>query len=78
MLQRLTLNSIRLGIFCFLVSSVLQSQSPAQAPVFAITQEDSTIKFYVKASVSLVGTFKEHTCFRCFWCCFWFLSAQFR
>ncbi len=31
----------------------------AQAPVFVITQEESTIKFYVKASVDLAGSFDK-------------------
>jgi polyisoprenoid-binding protein YceI len=35
------------------------SLSQAQAPVFSISQPDSSVKFYVKASVSLVGTFEK-------------------
>lgn len=31
----------------------------AQTPVFAVTPDDSTIKFYVKASVALVGNFDK-------------------
>jgi polyisoprenoid-binding protein YceI len=33
----------------------------AQVPVFATTPEDSSIKFYVKASVALVGNFDQWT-----------------
>jgi polyisoprenoid-binding protein YceI len=38
---------------------VFPSLSRAQAPVFVITPEKSTIKFYVKASVALVGNFDK-------------------
>jgi polyisoprenoid-binding protein YceI len=38
---------------------VLPSVSRAQAPVFAITPEDSSIKFNVKASVAIVGDFDK-------------------
>ena len=38
----------------------LRPESPATSvPVFAISEEDSSIKFYVKASVSLTGVFKK-------------------
>ncbi len=48
---------MRLSIFCLLASSVFPSVSRAQAPVFAIMKEESSIKFSVKASVALEGTF---------------------
>ena len=49
---------MRLAVVCLLVSTLLPSRSRAQdVPVFALTPEDSTIKFYVKASVALVGVF---------------------
>src|SRR5205085_8359545 len=35
------------------------SLSRAQAPVFQIVPEDSKVTFYVKATVSLVGTFEK-------------------
>jgi polyisoprenoid-binding protein YceI len=59
MFERFTFSSTRLAVFCFLASAVFPSLSRAQAPVFSITPEDSTIKFYVKASVALVGTFEK-------------------
>jgi hypothetical protein len=34
-----------------------QAQAPAGVPVIEITKEDSSIKFNVKASVAIVGTF---------------------
>jgi polyisoprenoid-binding protein YceI len=57
--QRLTLSNMRL-VICFLAFAVLPSLSRAQdAPVFTITPEDSTVTFYVKASVALKGNFDK-------------------
>jgi polyisoprenoid-binding protein YceI len=41
------------------VATFLPSLSRAQVPVFVITQQDSSIKFSVKASVELAGTFEK-------------------
>ena len=57
--KRLTLSGMRLAVFWFVASAILSPLSQAQAPVFVITQQESTIKFYVKASVSLVGSFDK-------------------
>ena len=38
---------------------MLASPNPVQAPVYAIVREESSIKFYVKASVPLEGTFDK-------------------
>jgi len=47
-----------MSIPCFLACSALASASHAQGvPVFAIAREGSTIRFSVKASVALDGTF---------------------
>jgi len=47
-------------LFCLIALSTLLSVSQAQsAPVFKITKDNSTIKFYVKASVDLLGTFDK-------------------
>ena len=51
--------SIRLAVFCFLASAVFSSLSRAQVPVFKITTEDSSVKFSVKASVAVNGTFDK-------------------
>jgi polyisoprenoid-binding protein YceI len=40
-------------------AALLAQQSPAQVPVFKITTEQSSIKFYVKSSVALAGDFKQ-------------------
>jgi polyisoprenoid-binding protein YceI len=49
---------MRLAVVFLFVSTLLPSLSRAQdVPVFALTPEDSTIKFYVKASVALIGVF---------------------
>ena len=50
---------MRLAILCLFVSAVFPSVSQAQAPVFVITPEDSSIKFSVKASVAIDGTFDK-------------------
>src|SRR5258708_5169410 len=51
---------IRLVALCLLASAVLPSVSLAQeAPVFAITQAESSIAFNVKASVAINGTFDQ-------------------
>ena len=51
-------HGIRFAIF-FLASAVFPSLSPAQVPVFKITTEGSSIKFAVKASVAISGTFDK-------------------
>jgi len=49
-----------LNVFVTLLfSSVTRAQSSNAVPVFKITPEDSTIKFSVKASVSIEGTFDK-------------------
>jgi polyisoprenoid-binding protein YceI len=50
---------MRFAILCLLALAVLPRPSHAQVPVFETTPEDSTIKFYVKASVALVGNFDK-------------------
>jgi polyisoprenoid-binding protein YceI len=53
-------NSMRLTVLCLLAFAVLAPATRAQdAPVFVITPEDSSIKFFVKASVALEGTFEK-------------------
>jgi polyisoprenoid-binding protein YceI len=50
---------MRLAILVLTASAMLPSLSRAQAPVFAVTPEDSTVKFFVKASVAIQGTFDK-------------------
>ena len=52
---------MRLAIVCLVASMMLPSTSRAQAPVFEISQQGSTVKFYVKASVDLTGVFEKWT-----------------
>jgi len=59
MSKRRAHGSIRFAVFFFLASAVFPSLSRAQVPVFKITTEDSSIKFYVKASVALAGSFDK-------------------
>jgi polyisoprenoid-binding protein YceI len=50
---------MRLSILSLLTVVLLPLPSRAQVPVFKTTAEDSAIKFYVKASVALVGKFDK-------------------
>src|SRR5882672_3849926 len=49
---------MRLAVL-WLLASVLPSLSQAQAPVFVVSPKESTIKFYVKASVAIAGKFDK-------------------
>src|SRR5271165_6844306 len=51
--------SMRSMILCLLVYAMLPSVSHAQGPVFAITPEESDVKFFVKASVAIDGKFTK-------------------
>jgi len=54
------MTQMRLVVLCLLASAVLSSVSRAQqAPVFTITQAESSIAFNVKASVAIQGTFDQ-------------------
>ena len=48
-----------LAVLCLLASAVNPSMSRAQAPVFVIAPEHSSIKFHVKASVTIAGKFDK-------------------
>jgi polyisoprenoid-binding protein YceI len=50
---------MKLAIFCFLAAVVFPPTSKAQGPVGVITKEGSSIKFNVKASVAIDGTFDQ-------------------
>jgi len=50
---------VRLFVICLLASAFAPSLTQAQAPVFKIVQETSSVKFFVKASVALEGDFKK-------------------
>ena len=59
MSERRAHGSIRFTLLFFLASAVFPSLSRAQVPVFRIATEDSSIKFSVKASVAINGTFDK-------------------
>ncbi len=59
MSEKLTPSTIRLAVLCLLASAMFPSLSRAQVPVFKITTEDSAVKFAVKASVAINGTFDK-------------------
>ena len=50
---------MRIAVLCLLASAIFPSLGRPEAPVFAIAQEDSSIKFNVKASVALAGVFDK-------------------
>ncbi|NYF90988.1 YceI family protein [Tunturiibacter empetritectus] len=50
---------MRLALLSLLTIVLLPTPGNAQAPVFKTTPKDSSIKFFVKASVSLVGKFEK-------------------
>jgi polyisoprenoid-binding protein YceI len=50
---------MRLAILSLLAFAVLTTPAQSQVPVFQTTPENSSIKFYVKASVALVGNFDK-------------------
>jgi polyisoprenoid-binding protein YceI len=56
---------MRLAILAIVAVAMLTPVSQAQVPVFQTMPQDSSIKFYVKASVALVGNFdKWHATFK--------------
>ena len=58
MSKRRVHGSIRFAVL-FLASAVFPSLSRAQVPVFKIDTQDSSVKFSVKASVAIDGTFDK-------------------
>ena len=48
-----------LALLPFLAAALLTPISLAQVPVFAVTPQQSSIKFFVKASVALTGNFNK-------------------
>jgi polyisoprenoid-binding protein YceI len=50
---------MRLTVVCLLASALLPSLAQAQAPVAEIVKDGSSVKFSVKASVAIDGTFDK-------------------
>jgi polyisoprenoid-binding protein YceI len=50
---------MRIAVLSLLACALVTPLSRAQAPVFVITPEQSTIKFYVKSSVDIEGHFDK-------------------
>ena len=50
---------MRLVTLCLLAAAMFPAVSRAQVPVFKVTTEDSSVKFAVKASVAINGTFDK-------------------
>lgn len=50
---------MRLAVLCLVASAMLPSVSRAQVPVFEVNHADSSVKFNVRASVAIAGTFDK-------------------
>jgi polyisoprenoid-binding protein YceI len=50
---------MRFIVLCLLASALLPSTTQAQVPVFAVSQEASSVQFSVKASVAIAGKFDK-------------------
>jgi polyisoprenoid-binding protein YceI len=59
MFEKLTPSTVRLAVLCLFASVVLPSLSTAQVPVIKFATADSSVKFAVKASVAINGTFDK-------------------
>jgi polyisoprenoid-binding protein YceI len=57
--KALTLGGMRSFLLCLVAGVLFTPLGQAQAPVFVITPEASSIKFFVKASVALEGNFEK-------------------
>jgi polyisoprenoid-binding protein YceI len=52
-------DSVKVAVLCVFASALFLPVSRAQVPVFELTHADSSIKFNVKASVAIAGTFDK-------------------
>ena len=57
--RRIKLCIVQAAFYGLFACAALSVQAQAQVPVFVISRQDSTIKFYVKASIELRGTFDK-------------------
>ena len=53
------LSAVIVLLSCVSFSSIGRAQTPAEVPKFKITPDKSTIKFAVKASIPIEGTFQK-------------------
>jgi polyisoprenoid-binding protein YceI len=57
--ERFILRALPLLLLCLFAFTLLPCVSRAQIPVFVITPEESTVQFFVKASVAIEGKFDK-------------------
>ena len=57
--RRIKLRRVRPALLCLFVCAALPVLAQAEPPVFVISRAESTITFYVKASIELRGTFDK-------------------
>jgi len=58
-MQRIKLRRTQLALVCFVIGAALPLKAQAEVPVFVISRQASAIKFYVRASIELRGTFDK-------------------
>jgi polyisoprenoid-binding protein YceI len=58
-MQTRAFGNVRFAVLFIVASVMLTSMGHAQAPVFTVTPEDSSIKFSVQASISIAGKFDK-------------------
>jgi polyisoprenoid-binding protein YceI len=47
------------AFYCLLACAAFSAQAQEQVPIFVISRQESTVTFYVKASIELRGTFDK-------------------
>jgi polyisoprenoid-binding protein YceI len=57
--RRIRLRIVRATFYCLFAWAALSVQAQEQVPIFVISQQESTVNFYVKASIELRGTFDK-------------------
>jgi polyisoprenoid-binding protein YceI len=57
--RRIRLRIMRAVFYCLFACTAFSVQAQEQVPVFAISRHQSTVSFYVKASIELRGTFDK-------------------
>ena len=57
--RRINLRNVQLAFVCLFVCAALPAQAQEPVPVFVISRQDSSVGFYVKASIDLRGTFDK-------------------
>jgi polyisoprenoid-binding protein YceI len=57
--RRITIRIVRATFYCLFACAALSVQAQEPVPIFVISRQESTVNFYVKASIELRGTFDK-------------------